>query len=239
MPYPPDLYLAVHSGNEGDVCFYRRACADARDVLELGCGAGRVACAVAADGKDVVGVERDAGLLALAPRCGATFVQQDMREVWLDRAFDRVIAPYHGLYCLLEEADLVAVLERARAHLRPGGLLVFDGWAADRFHEEADPEAPDELEVVKVVHARGRTWDVLERSDWDRARQRIDARYRHVPREGGEAVEAVLPQRYLRSAQVGPLLSRAGLELVVLLGGFDDRAWDDDAEHLVVVARRP
>ncbi|MFW5921271.1 MAG: class I SAM-dependent methyltransferase [Polyangiales bacterium] len=233
--YPPDLYLAVHDGNPGDVYFYRRACTEGRDVLELGCGAGRVSCALAADGLDVAGVERDRELLALAPSCGARFVEADMRRVDLGRRFDRIIAPYNALYCTLDEDELVDTLAQARAHARDGALLVFDGWAADRFHAEADPEAVDEPERVKTVRARGFTWDVYEHSHWDRERQRIDACYRHVPREGGEAVEATIAQRYLLGDQVGPMLSRAGFELLALLGSFDDEAFDEDSEHLIAV----
>ena len=40
--YPARLYVAVHEGNPGDVAFYRRCCADAGSVLELGCGDARV-----------------------------------------------------------------------------------------------------------------------------------------------------------------------------------------------------
>lgn len=234
--YPPDLYLAVHDGNPGDAYFYRRACTEGRDVLELGCGAGRVSCALAADGLEVVGVERDAELLARAPDCGARFVEADMRDVDLGRRFDRIIAPYNALYCALDERELVRVLARARAHAREGALLVFDGWSADRFHAEADPEEVDAPERVKTVEARGGTWDVYEHSRWERDAQRIDAHYRHVPREGGEAVEATIAQRYLLSEQVGPLLSEAGFELLALLGAFDDEAFDADSEHLIGVA---
>jgi 2-polyprenyl-3-methyl-5-hydroxy-6-metoxy-1,4-benzoquinol methylase len=65
-PYPAELYELVHRGTEGDVAFYRQTCADARSVLELGCGYGRLLEPLAELGIDVTGLERDPELLARA-----------------------------------------------------------------------------------------------------------------------------------------------------------------------------
>jgi hypothetical protein len=238
--YPPALYAAVHRGNPGDVDYYRRVCTGARAVLELGCGWGRVAHAVAADGCEVAGLERDGALRALGSGGPAQLVAGDMRSFDLGRAFDRVIIPYNGIYCLLEEASVRACLRCVRAHLAPAGLLVFDGYAGDAFHD--DPDATpgwDALEQVAQVTALGGMWEVHEQSRWDRARQRIDARYVHVPVDGGDAMEAMIPQRYLLSGQVADLLAEAGLRLVALQGGFDQSAFDSEqSEMLIVVAAR-
>jgi SAM-dependent methyltransferase len=238
--YPPALYAAVHRGNPGDVDYYRRVCAGVRTVLELGCGWGRIANAVAADGCEVVGLEREGSLRALGAGGAAQLVAGDMRSFDLGRIFDRVIIPYNGIYCLLDEASVRACLQCARAHLAPEGLLVFDGYAGDAFHD--DPDATpgwDALEPVARVTALGATWEVHEQSRWDRAGQRIDARYVHVPVDGGDAVEAVIPQRYLLSGQVPNVLAEAGLRLVALQGGFDQSAFDpEQSGMLIAVAAR-
>jgi SAM-dependent methyltransferase len=240
--YPPSLYAAVHRGNPGDVDYYRRVCAGVGSVLELGCGWGRIAHAVAADGPEVVGLERDGGLRNIAAPGPAELVAGDMRRFDLGRTFDRVIVPYNGIYCLLDEDALSSCLQCVRGHLAVDGLLVFDGYAADAFHDDAVAEhAPewDALERVARVEVGGTRWDVHEQSRWDPALQRIDARYVHVPGDGGPPVEALLPQRYLLSRQVPDLLSRAGLGLVALQGGFDQAAFDpEESEQLIVVASR-
>lgn len=237
VTYPVDLYLAVHSGNDGDVDFYRRVAAEATDVLELGCGAGRIAHALAADGKRVVGVDSNPELVALADPSQGTFRVGDVRELRLEHTFDRVIAPYNLLYCLRSEAEVLEMFRAVWAHLRPEGYFVFDVWSADGFHAEADPEAEDAFERVKTVEARGTLWDVYERSDWDPSEQRIDAHYRHVPRDGGAVVEASIAQRYVLSAQVDRLLGRAGFERVAFLGAFDDEAYSEESALLIGVAQ--
>ncbi|HLT36253.1 MAG TPA: class I SAM-dependent methyltransferase, partial [Enhygromyxa sp.] len=64
--YPARLYAAVHDGNPGDVEFYRRRCAGARSIVELGCGDARVLAALAEPGRRLVGVDIDPELLELA-----------------------------------------------------------------------------------------------------------------------------------------------------------------------------
>jgi SAM-dependent methyltransferase len=238
--YPPALYAAVHRGNAGDVDYYRRVCAGARSVLELGCGVGRIAHAVAADGCEVVGIERDPGLLGLAPAGPASLMAGDMRAFQLDRRFDRIIAPYNGMYCLLDEEALLSCLRCVREHLAPEGLFVFDGYAADAFHGEGAESPPgwDDLEPVAAAEVDGVAWEVLEQSWWDPRTQRIDARYVHVG--GGQTIEAMIAQRYLLSHEVGGLLEQVGLGLVALQGGFDQSAFDpEQSELLIAVAADP
>ncbi len=240
VPYPAELYQAVHCGNEGDIRFYRSVCAGAHDVLELGCGWGRVAGPIAADGRRVTGVDLAAELLerGRASYPAVDFVQADMRTVDLGRRFDRVLIPYNSLYCLLDESDVVATFRRARAHLRPGAWLIFDAYAADSFHRESDARQEwDEAAFVKTVRAAGRTWDVYERSRWVREQQRIEAVYTHVARDDAVAVTSTIPQRYLLREQLPRLLAEAALRLVEIRGGFHGEPLESDSPLLVVKAQ--
>lgn len=244
--YPAKLYAAVHDGNPGDVDFYRRRCAGARSVLELGCGDARVLAAVAAPGRALVGVDIDPELLELArarlqTTAGAEFELRcaDMRELVLERRFDRVIIPHGGLYCLLDEESLAATLRRVAALLEPDGQLILDCWAADGFELEADPDDQDPgwLEVVKAVEIDGERWEVLERSSWDKPAQRIDATYLHVRVGDEEAIEGLLRQRYVLAEQLRAGLADVGLELIELHGDFAGSDYDLESELMVVTAR--
>ncbi|MCB9635251.1 MAG: class I SAM-dependent methyltransferase [Sandaracinus sp.] len=245
-PYPPALYAAVHTGNAGDVAYYRRATSGAKSVLELGCGYGRVLEGLTREKSlEVFGLDVDGGLLEMAkdraPR--ATVVSGDMRDFDLGRRFDRVFVPYNGAYCLLDEESLLSMLRCARTHLTEGGLLVLDAYAADAFHHDAEDEedsgAWDAPGFVKSVEALGTTWDVHEQSRWDRGAQRIDAVYTHVPADGGRSVVAAIPQRYLLTSELPELFAKAGLALVALQGGFDQSAFDEEESSLFVAIATP
>ena len=255
--YPAELYAAVHTGIPGDVAFYRRFCAGARTVLELGVGAGRVARALCDDGLHVTGVDNHGGLLELAreraPRTER--IRGDFRTLDLRRKFDRVLCPFNGLYCPLDEEGLLQTLKVARAHLEPSGLFAFDVYSADAFHYEnalphekdgdhAEIEANDSgtsqvdmPELLRTVDALGTRWDVFEHSRWDRGKQRIDAVYDHVPRDGRPRLTATIPQRYLLAHEIEPLLAEAGLTLLALHGDFDESDAEADARIRVGIAR--
>ncbi|HJL16428.1 MAG TPA: class I SAM-dependent methyltransferase [Sandaracinaceae bacterium LLY-WYZ-13_1] len=255
MTYDARLYALVHDGAPGDVAFYRRLVAGARPaarrrVLELGSGWGRVARALAEDGHDVVGLERDAGMLAEAERQRADapapvrrrlrYVEADMAGFSLDQVFDRIVVPFTGIYCLPSDAALRRCLASVRAHLAPGGLFAFDAYDADPFHAEARPEdyPDDRLDPVAEVEHEGETLTVLERSTWDRDAQRLEATYVYRRADGSVLHEASIGHRYLLSAQVRPALEAAGLALASMHGDFDGTPYAPGAGSLVVTATR-
>lgn len=248
--YPAELYVAVHDGNPGDVDFYRRQCQGAGSVLELGCGDARVLAALAEPGRRLVGVDIDPDLLAIARARVADgevdsvrLIEADMARldaVELGGAFDRVILPYGSVYCLLDDEALDSMLASAVRFLAPGGKLILDVWAADGFHEDSDPEDLDStwIERVKTIEVDGRRYEVLERSAWDKPRQRIDVTYVHVEVGTENAIEGVIEQRYLLGAQLRSRLAAHGLTDLALYGDFDETPYDGDARFMIAVASR-
>lgn len=229
------LYSLVHDGAPGDVAFYVRVTKGAGRVLELGCGWGRVASRLEVG--EAVGLESDPGMRALGASRGFTAVDGDMRRFDLGR-FDFVIVPFTGICCLLSEDDVLACLRSAREALAPGGRLVFDAYAADRFHEESLPEDyPDDLmELVAEIEHGGEPLLVYERSTWDRDAQRVDAFYVYErERDGLVIAELEIGHRYVLSATIEPLLARAGLRLVSMAGSFDGEPFDRETSGSLVV----
>ncbi len=236
-----ELYAALHRGNEGDVAFYVEACRGAARVLELGCGAGRVLGALAAAGLDVTGVEKDAAALALAAAAlpeSATLLEGDMGDPPTgDTRFDRVLIPYNGLYCLLDDDAALRCLRAAHARLAPGGKLLLDGYLVD---PEARPEAVhEEPHLLTSLDWRGQTLQVFEESDWHIETQRLDVTYHYLlPEPRPRTVTITIPQRYLHPEQLLGLLGQAGFEPEALWGGFDGRPLFEGEELMVVEALR-
>lgn len=252
-PYPAELYELVHRGTAGDLAYYRRVCADASAVLELGCGYGRVLEAIGALGVDVTGLERDPELLAraadrLARRdLRAQLVEGDMadfdaaRTFAPDGGFDRILIPHSGVYCLPDEEACVACFRCCAATLRPGGRLVFDAYDADAFHRDEDPadHVDDRLEPVVSVEHDAKLYDVFERSRWDPGPQRIDVTYEYIPRGGGAVLQGRLFHHYLLRDQIGPLLEAAGLQLESLDGDWQGHPVSSESDMWVATAARP
>ncbi len=97
-------------------------------VLDLACGTGASSRPFAERGLRVTGLDRSQDMLAVARRAlpGVRFVEGDLTTFDLGETFDLVTCLFDSLNNLTEPRDLLAALTRARAHLRPGGVLAFD-----------------------------------------------------------------------------------------------------------------
>ena len=245
-----ELYALTHRGNAGDVAFYGEICKGARRVLELGAGSGRILSALASARRQIVGLELDRELLALAKRGvralpaakrkSVQLVHGDMRSFELEPRFDRVLLPYNALYCLLSKRDALACFRAARRALEPGGTLALDVWNAQSFHDSPPSRANESEEdgepIVTLQHAR-HTWDVFEQTRVWRSRQRLDASYTYLPRAGGTPQKILIRQRYYLAPEVTDLLQRAGFEIQARYGDFSGRRFAPRSPQLVVLAR--
>jgi SAM-dependent methyltransferase len=104
-----------------------------RSVLDLGCGAGRLAHALAGLGHEVVGVDISPEMLAWVrvPRvCG------DIRRLALHRRFDSVVLASY----LVNEPDAVRYLTTCREHVRADGSVIVQRyspmWVRTAFEDE-------------------------------------------------------------------------------------------------------
>jgi SAM-dependent methyltransferase len=116
-------------------------------VLDVGCGPGRHAHALARRGHRVVGVDIAQPFVALAAADappGAVFVRGDARRLPLRGVFDAAVSLCQGGFGLPADPgapDDAAVLEAMAAALRPGGrlaLTAFSSYFLVRHLEESD-----------------------------------------------------------------------------------------------------
>jgi SAM-dependent methyltransferase len=107
-------------------------------VLDVGCGPGRHARALAERGIEAVGVDisqRFVDLAAEGAPSGATFVRADARDLRFDAEFDAAISLCQGAFGLAggpgappdADADVLAGIARA---LRPGGVAAVSAFSA-------------------------------------------------------------------------------------------------------------
>ena len=160
------------------------------------------------------------------------FIAGDMRDFSLGQQFDRVIIPFNGLYCLCTEEEQRVCLSQARKHLKPGGALIFDIYAADEFHEEqlvskTDRQADyDEWGLIAAIDVRSNSYDVWERSCHDVQAQTLNAEYRFLRSDDQQVVAtSSIPQRYLRYSEIEPLLQSAGLRVHRIAHEFSPEQW--------------
>jgi SAM-dependent methyltransferase len=103
-----------------------------RDLLDLACGEGTFAVAMAKCGIHVTGIDQSPDMLRLAKqrarreRIGARFLHMDMRSLPFVDEFDMVTCWYDSLNYLLKSDYLKKTFSGVFRALRSGGLFIFD-----------------------------------------------------------------------------------------------------------------
>ena len=244
-----DLYDRVYAWKRDDIPFYvEEARRSGGPVLELGCGTGRVAIPVAQAGVEVVGVDSSAKMLhvarrkakALGPIKGKlTWVRGDMRSLSVARKFALVIIPYRGFLSLLSVEEQRRCLEGIKAHLLPGGKLVFDIFV------------PDLHTITEGSTALVHSWDVTHPETghrlvvWDQSRfdnynQVINVRMiieeLNVTGEMVRKLYRDFQLRYIHRYEAQHLLELCGFHVLDIFGGFDRQPLDEVSTDMVWVA---
>ena len=207
-------------------------------MLDVGCGPGRHALALAERGVEVVGVDISARFVDLASGQAAAltgggpiprFVRLDARELPFDAEFDAAISLCQGAFGLLGlddpaegapplDPDGVVLAGMARA-LRPGGRVAVSAFSA--YFQVRFLEVTDDFDAARGVNH--------ERTAL-RSEEGVEADY--------DLWTSCFTPRELR------LLARgAGLEVEdlwsVTPGAYGRRAPDLDHPEFLMVARRP
>ena len=142
---PAYLRYSFTKGTEQEVAFLveHLGLQPGMRVLDVGCGPGRHARALAERGFEVVGVDISPRFIELAADgapASATFVVGDARQLTYDREFDAVISLCQGGFGLVRGDD-ASVLDGMVRAARPGGrlaLTAFSAYFAVRFLEDTD-----------------------------------------------------------------------------------------------------
>jgi len=199
-------------------------------MLDLGCGAGRHARALAAHGFDVMGLDLAAETVSRARQHETRrlkFVHQDMRERFGHERFDHVFSFFTSFGYFPDAGQDDRVVRNIADSLRDRGTLVLDylnvAWSERR------------LVASELREIDGYRYLISRWSDAGHFFKRIET---DDPASGGTRVHVERVAKFrLRDFEV--LLGRRGLEIVTVFGDYDLGPYDaDESPRLIVVARK-
>jgi SAM-dependent methyltransferase len=205
-----------------------------RRILEIGCGTGRVALALART-SPTIGIDISFDLLRRARRKAArgraSFLAADFRETVFSRRFDLIVAPSDPLSHLIDAADRRRALRAVARQLAPGGRFVLDALVRRG-------KAP----VVSRRSLRDRQGSLRIREVWRPAARAGVWRATYFysegrPRGRRSGTEASFVARVWEPRAIRSFFSSCGLAVENLWGTLSRRPFSAASPRLIVVAR--
>jgi SAM-dependent methyltransferase len=228
----------IENARGADTDFYVRLTEelDARTIIDVGCGTGRLTLELVGDGRQVIGVDPAPAMLAIArQKPGAEQV------LWIEgdssalgaREADLAIMTGNVAQVFLDDAGWAANLRHIHTTLRPSGHLAFESrnpddrawerWNPEATYEQFDsPNGPMEawMEVVSVEDGR------------------VHIVGHNIFKATGEVVLASEELRFRSLAELTASLVDAGFTIEHVYGDWNRGPFVSTSRIMVIVARR-
>lgn len=235
----PDLAGFYDRENQGgsDFEYCLRFASSAQSVLDLGCGTGQLAAALA-PGRSVVGADPARAMLDIArSRPGGhsvEWVQADARTIRLGRRFDVVLLTGHAFQVFLTESDRAAVLRTIAHHLAPAGRFIFDTRnPAAREWLEWGPE-----ESLRFIdHPEFGTVKEWNSAAHDVATGVVTYETHYVTPDGGRHFSAVSKIAFPTKDALAELIQEAGLVVERWMGDWQDNDFAPHVPEIIPIGR--
>ena len=247
-PYAVDarFYDLIHAGHDEDIGLWLSyAGRTDQPVLEVGCGTGRIALALARAGHSVTGIDPSASMLRVARQradddaLDVELIEGRVLDLSLDAgAYGLVLVPQDVfLYCAdgHEQLDTLRALARS---LHFSGQLVLDLPGPALW---LDPGTNGQPYLVYTAQDDDGSWlDAWHLHEDDLALQTRMLRITYERTRTDGSVQREISEhrlRYLYRFEVEYLLHIAGLSLLGVYGDYDLGRLTSDSDRMIVFAR--
>ncbi len=204
-------------------------------ALDLCCGPGRCALALARRGCRVTGVDLSRFLLDKArERTGGEsveieWVHQDMREFLRRETYDLVLSMFTSFGYFDEKTEDQQVLENMHANLKPGGVLVIDVIGKEWLARHFTATSSSRLEDGRLLIERREIFD-----DWSR----IANEWIILQSDTGPARTFRFHHTLYSAQELRDRLQQAGFAQVHIYGNLAGDPYGLNANRLIALARK-
>ncbi len=227
--------------------FSRLAHAHPGEILDVGCGTGRVLIHLANEGHTIHGIENDPAMLERLEqkvqrqphlRGRISYVRADAQTHSFDSQFSLILLSYNALMHFKSQAAQVSLLENLRACLAADGALVIDlPNAAPAYADENSDALTWERNFLDPASGH---LVMLQSISWlDRAAQLLNVDWIYDEIDGDGVVRRLIAShelRYFFLAELRLLLDRCRFQVEAVHGDHAGGKYDDESERMIVIA---
>ena len=230
------VYDSLNPVAEGDSFYLGLAALPPKDILDMGCGTGRLAAELAERGHHVTGADPAGAMLDIARRrVGGDkvhWIMSDAGGLSVNHHFDLIIMTGHAFQKLLSDDEIKAALRSFARHLKPEGRLAFETrnptrreweeWTADRSRETMrlpDGSRADVHNEIQSVRGELVTYET------------------HVSFAPHDTVAGADTLRFISADQLKQHLEAAGFTRQIWYGNWDGSPVTPDSPELIVICQ--
>jgi SAM-dependent methyltransferase len=206
-------------------------------ALDMGCGTGRLACALATRGHRVTGADPSPAMLGIARNRpgakGVTWVEADAATFRSDTRFDLIIMTGHVFQVFLDDREVRTVLANLRRHLAPCGRLAFE--TRNPEIREWEGWMPAETQERVSVPAAGK---VNVHYDIQKVEGELVTFETHFSFSNGDTDMAPHTLRFMGRDRLAGFLAEAGFGNVTWFGDFDRQPIGPESPEIIAIAAK-
>ena len=211
-------------------------------ALDLCCGMGRITSELARRGFVAAGVDISDCLLRTAREDAAyehldiEYIREDARSFKRPDFFDTAVNLYISFGYFENPADDLLLARNVYESLRPGGSFIIETLGKEiavrdfipgEWFQRAGFMVLTEYEAVDSWAGLKNRWILIQNTHAGTVTAAAPFR-----------IEKTFTQRLYSATELRALLFEAGFSLVELYGGWDERAYDQNAQALIAVGRK-
>jgi ubiquinone/menaquinone biosynthesis C-methylase UbiE len=229
-------YDALNPPDAGDAYYLALAGDRPTTILDMGCGTGRLASALAARGHRVTGADPSLGMLQVArSRPGherVTWVDSTAADLALGTRFDLIIMTGHVFQVFLSDDDVRATLSALRRHLAPCGRLAFE--TRNPLVEDWRTWTPQETREIVQVPGIGTVEIHYDVTSTDPTFVTYETHFRFAP---DDIIVATSTLRFMSREELAVFLRDAGFTDVTWFGNWDRAPISATSPEIIVIAQ--
>ena len=228
-------YDSANPPDAGDAYYLALAGDEPKTILDMGCGTGRLAVALAERGHRVTGADPSEGMMKVARNRASAervrWVDSDAANLALEARFDLIIMTGHVFQVFLEDDDVRATLRALRRHLAPGGRLAFET-RNPLVEEWRDwiPSLTRETIQVPGIGAVEMHYDIADASS---AFVTFETHFRF---SASDIVIAPTTLRFVSRDELAAFLAEAGFTEITWFGNWDRSPVGAASPEIIVIA---